>query len=70
MKGYRDCTADTERQKEGVVSVKENLYRNWTSSVEKNLFMIDLYNINLLLWSYNDEFGGSYVSEHARMRNA
>ena len=35
MKDYRDSTADTERQEEGVVSVEEKWYRSWTSSVEK-----------------------------------
>ena len=31
----KDSTADSERQEEGVVSVEEKWYRNWTSSVEK-----------------------------------
>ena len=35
MKDYRDSTADAERQEEGVVSVEEKWYRNWTSSVDK-----------------------------------
>ena len=35
MKDYRDSTADTERQEEGVISVEEKWYRNWISSVDK-----------------------------------
>ena len=29
MKGYRDCTADTERQEEGVVSAEEKGHCQW-----------------------------------------